>query len=337
MCYIPPVNSTSWRWLDPDIWDTLEEEVGRFSRLGEVILVGDFNARTGISPDTATFDEDGDSYLPIPPECFCQMPPLERVSQDTENNEHGMQLLNLCKASGLRIVNGRLFQDKGTGKFTCHTARGNSVVDYVIASQAIMNDFASFQVGEISLLSDHCPVEFSLEIDSEHARQRVQSREEPDCEEAHRYKWIEDKAESFQDLLKNVSVGTKLDSLMSNLATMTSDEAATKFTELLLHAGVESGALRKKTVASGKKGGHFPSNEWFDSECKCRKREINKLLKLYNANPSDVSLRSLFWDRRKAWRILVRRKKRQATYNLNSKLQSLRAKPKEFWKLINLQ
>ena len=45
----------------------------------------------------------------------------------------------MCKAVSLRIVNGRLCNDKSIGKVTCYTHNGESVVDYLLTSQANFN------------------------------------------------------------------------------------------------------------------------------------------------------------------------------------------------------
>jgi hypothetical protein len=42
-----------------------------------------------------------------------------RKSQDKQVSEHGNFLLNLCKATGFRILNGRTGADKNLSNFTC--------------------------------------------------------------------------------------------------------------------------------------------------------------------------------------------------------------------------
>ena len=55
----------------------------------------------------------------------------KRSSQDKGGlSGHGKEILELCKAINLKIVNGKAFQDKNIGKFTFHESRGSSVVDY---------------------------------------------------------------------------------------------------------------------------------------------------------------------------------------------------------------
>lgn len=78
-------------------------------------------------------------------------------------NEYGKQLLDLCQAARLRILNGRTGHDRNLGKFTCHTACISSVVDYVIVSAAFRPLISEFIVKDLSLHSDHCPLWFSID------------------------------------------------------------------------------------------------------------------------------------------------------------------------------
>ena len=60
-------------------------------------------------------------------------PPNLTKRQNFDNivNDHGKQLLDLCKTCDLRILNGRSKGDT-LGKFTFHSINGISTVDYII-------------------------------------------------------------------------------------------------------------------------------------------------------------------------------------------------------------
>ena len=49
--YIPPCNS---KYFDIELFDQLEQDVVHFSSTGSVILMGDFNSRTGKYSDTSS-------------------------------------------------------------------------------------------------------------------------------------------------------------------------------------------------------------------------------------------------------------------------------------------
>ena len=71
---------------------------------------------------------------------------LPHVSYDRKNvNQHGKWLVDLCIDNQMYILNGRTLGDF-CGKFTCHTPRGSSVVDYFILSYSLSNEILSMNV-----------------------------------------------------------------------------------------------------------------------------------------------------------------------------------------------
>ena len=90
------------------------------------------------------------------PEDYVIDSPLPRVSEDKISNEYGSQLLEFCKATGLRLANGRLGEDKNIGWFTCTKGNSSSVVVYVLCKPDLFNIICSFAIGEPNLLSGHC-------------------------------------------------------------------------------------------------------------------------------------------------------------------------------------
>jgi exonuclease III len=159
--YISPHNSTFAAKLDYCPFEMLHKDVEKYRKLGEVILGGDPNARTAVSPDYIQHDRGHD---PIPVPSFyddardgCS----KRNSQDTVINEHGRKLLSLCQSHNLRILNGRKAGDSG-GYFTCFKYNGQSVVDYALVSPALFNSVLYFNVENFTPFSDHCMVSFRL-------------------------------------------------------------------------------------------------------------------------------------------------------------------------------
>ena len=78
-------------------------------------------------------------------------------------NAFGELLLDLCKTTGLRIANGRLYNDKNIGKFTYYKHNGKSVVDYLICRDSMLDMICDFCIGDITeCSSDHVDVSFVL-------------------------------------------------------------------------------------------------------------------------------------------------------------------------------
>ena len=97
-CYLNPSKSQK---TDQKI-SRLSEDVISLHEKGEVIIIGDLNARTGKLDDTINPDKSDIEFdISIP------TPPPNRNSRDTVTDRRGLDLLELCKSVDLRIVNGR--------------------------------------------------------------------------------------------------------------------------------------------------------------------------------------------------------------------------------------
>ena len=98
----------------------------------------------------------GGKFIPggdIPP------PPNLTKRQNFDNivNDHGKQLLDLCKTCDLRILNGRSKGDT-LGKFTFHSINGISTVDYIIVSHDLFTSVQGFAVKQPNIFSDHSQI-----------------------------------------------------------------------------------------------------------------------------------------------------------------------------------
>ena len=124
------------------------------------MLTGDFNAQTSVLDDCLQVDLS--LHIPVSDEYKVDTVLDKRVSQDSKVNEYGRKLINLCISTGLRIVNGRLHEDKDMGKYTYIKKRGCSVVDYVIGSSDLFKYIHNFKVNDHTSFSDHNSIELSL-------------------------------------------------------------------------------------------------------------------------------------------------------------------------------
>ena len=90
---------------------------------------------------------------------------IQRNSFDNEINNHGKRLLEICRSSDLRIVNGTVNGDS-LGRPTFHGRNGISVIDYAICDQDLFTHIANFIVKEPLCLSDHSPIVTWLNINT---------------------------------------------------------------------------------------------------------------------------------------------------------------------------
>ena len=115
--YLPPENSTFSRRQDSDVITSLEDDISKFSKLGEILLLGDFNSH--IASEMDYIENDSDKFISNDMPYIIDTPLEHRLTQDRVLNSRGKDLLNLCFASRMRILNGR-FPGDSVGYFTCH-------------------------------------------------------------------------------------------------------------------------------------------------------------------------------------------------------------------------
>ena len=144
LVYLPHQASSMYKHdgLDSEAhWHALTTDAAEFQSSGPVLMLGDFNSRTGccLETDVSTADElaalaELVGMAPGAPTHPALASLQARQSCDTQVNAMGRHLLHMCKSRGLVILNGRLPGDE-EGTWTFHGSRGRrSVIDYAIAS-----------------------------------------------------------------------------------------------------------------------------------------------------------------------------------------------------------
>jgi hypothetical protein len=137
-CYVPPCYQRGKSNIcDRHPLLVLCEDCMEAVQLGGVLLVGDLNAHTGADRDFVLMDESG-----RPEEGMlvghASPPPLRANSDTAPCNDYGLKLLDMCKATGLIILNGRLNGDE-VGECTFRNSTTcRSLLDYFVASPALL-------------------------------------------------------------------------------------------------------------------------------------------------------------------------------------------------------
>ena len=121
MCcaYVSPRSSCRYAGDDNSKLHMLYNDVTKYNEKGHVIVLGDLNARTGVTDDFVNTSET-DKFR-IPPDCDEVKISIDDVVMKTNNrihrhrlsddkimNENGRELLELCKTTNVLIVNGRV-------------------------------------------------------------------------------------------------------------------------------------------------------------------------------------------------------------------------------------
>lgn len=144
---MPPTESP---YFEEDIFETLHREINHFQAQGNVLLCGDLNARTGCEPDS--IDPQGNNHVFGQTTLYVTPTIINQNDLDCEINKSGREVVHLCRALGLYIVNSRLRGDS-LERFTYSSALGSSVVDYAITDIDPCT-ISAFTVRQQSPLSD---------------------------------------------------------------------------------------------------------------------------------------------------------------------------------------
>ena len=203
-----------------------------------IVIVGDFNARTGVWPDYINSDENKhvdfpDSYTPD--QCS------ERSSKDPKSglNKIGRELLKFCIKTTCRILNGRSGKDKGRGEETYMSTIGNSVIDYVLVEEQYMHEVTNFEVRDHTNISDHSPLYFEIE------RESIAKIPHSPEEKRRKLKWDKNKKEEVKAAISNI--GPELDRLLNTINDV--NNLTTAFSNTIFEASY--GVIGKEVITGG--------------------------------------------------------------------------------------
>ena len=145
---------------DSYTFEKLISDLMKYEGRREVIIMGDFNSRIPDENDCVESNDENsnDDYLPIPDDIELDTCNIERNTLDIGGIScRGRELINFCKLTGYKIVNGKLGSDKEIGNYSYHTVAGSSLVDYCLTRD-------HFYVSNINTLSDHTFLTLQLKI-----------------------------------------------------------------------------------------------------------------------------------------------------------------------------
>ena len=240
----------------------LEDVAAIQSLNGNVLLAGDFNARTSTLADFMLPSEYADMLLQpdlLIPEALPHNIPDRHSADQGPPNHFGQKLLALCQDSNLLILNGRVVGDE-QGCLTCHTPNGASLVDYFIASPSLLSLTPSLHVQGRQPDSDHCPL--LLQIPRLH-----QAPTPPGpCSDRKPVKlsYKADKVETYRCALAET-----LNFHFSTDAPLSMQCYATTMQECIVSAASQTHGYQRSKVHSR------PTQPWYDDECKAIRKHLH--------------------------------------------------------------
>ena len=146
--------------------DHIYNDILKYKCIANICLMGDFNCRTGNLHEYTQDENDGIldisniNYFHQTIEDIIdnnQNVQKARVTVDTNVNEYGKELINICRINYLYILNG-IIRTYSQCVFTGHTAVGQSAVDDIIMDSLLLCHVHKFHIEEPTPLSDHCGI-----------------------------------------------------------------------------------------------------------------------------------------------------------------------------------
>ena len=318
-----------------DDYDKLCAKVAELGEEGEIIIMGDMNARTGALIDFVEMDE-GVDVLGVPisarkiytkdlQECGMS---IQRSNVDKKVYAYGHRLTDMCISGDLVILNGRCGQDKDVGNLTCVNKQGRSSIDYALCSKGVLSSILDFNVGSLNVFSDHAPINLSIFclIKDEVAGSNTQS-------EHKKFKWKEKNMDDYVNKISSEKCKNELKSIDELLdreviTPAVIDECISKLSDTILTAGA------KHTVGPVHQSRIDNNQRWYDDECRALRDEFARAQKTFRNSGSDGD-RVAMCNIRSKYRNCCRSKRRKFKMLEADDLLSLsRLNPKKFWKTV---
>ena len=324
--YISPSCSTYTQSQDQDTWDILNEEVSLYQRKGACMLMGDFNARIGTEADY--IENEDNRFNQIPTNFITDTNNIPRFNRDSTHNAYKEKLLDLCIASGQRILNGRTIGDC-FGELTCHKRNGSSTIDFGLINSDLINKVNSFQVGEFqSEISDHCPISVSVRLP---IRRSPVKRNKSKVPAPVKLIWNEETEQRFVQNISSHEFKQEINSLSTEqINECNIDQIIDKGVKLLCRA-----ASVKVKINMVKKTGKRKNKAWFTKDCAVLRSHLRAATKVFTKNPFQRNARDTVFTLKKQYKRTMRKKKQDYKNTLINKLEQMAENnPQEYWKIV---
>lgn len=315
-----------------NIWNELEDCILLVSNKfpsASLIIGGDFNARLGHS-DEQLIKESGMGPLNANDEHW---PLFRRHSLDPVTNFAGTCLFLMALRLNLVILNG-LSSGDCPGQFTYWSGLRHSVIDYILVSQELFDEYIEFTV-DIRTESDHLPLNLKRTEFWEPSRCGL-APQTPDPSALQqigrsRIKWSP---------YVNNNFGIWTQSMEGQLlwADLTSND--TEETSPIDHYNTLIRKLQPLLSRPRRSNQNdSPTNKkWFDHECTQAKLILRECFKVFQQNPNPITKLELQL-KKKNYKELLKTKKRTADSLIWQALikASIEKDNSNFWKIISSQ
>ena len=251
----------------------------------------------------------------------------KRFSMDKKVDSSGLRLLEICKEANLRIVNGRAGDDKGIGNYTFQSVLGRSVIDYILLPPRLFDRISNFFVHDITVLSDHAPLQLFLNLSMERASVSENI-------EVKTIKWNTSKIGDFRGLLQSSlnQLQSTIDGVVSGNCSI--DEGVDTFASMLYDNAFQVFGQVKRVSTDRYNSHRKYTSPWFTRDCEIARAELKQANKMFRKNGKH-ELHLLVVEKRKNYSRVKRRARSLYNRNNRQKLHEMASNnPKAFWREI---
>ncbi|KAL4457915.1 hypothetical protein ABPG75_012780 [Micractinium tetrahymenae] len=281
LCYLPPATSTHHTHLPIPPLSAIASDIHHLSSIHQtppdILLAGDFNARTANLPDgAAPYDHTALSPLipQLPPDLRHSPPsPLPpRLNSDKTINPQGREFLQLLCEASLAIANGRTPSDR-PGACTCGNinGRGTSTVDHFASSLPLFPLITDLIVLPHVPESDHRHLLLSIRCTLPTSPPPPAASPSPSIPRF-RYSPTPDSIKAYQ-----AALAADPDLSPTHLSSLPPNEAATTLQQRLLHH-ISTLYPPLPPPRPNRHPNHQRHQPWFDQECKETRRRYRAAL-----------------------------------------------------------
>ena len=320
-CYIPPQNSVVFQNNKETHFDILQNEIQLFGMKGDIIMIGDFNSRTGEIQENIT-DNLEDDRLHINTRNNTNL----RYNEDKTVNQFGKQLIAIIEEAQMIILNGRTLGD-GRGSKTCHKYNGSSTVDYMIVSTSLIDNIITFRVLEPDWFTDHSPISCLLKLRKSWTSSQ---NEQINMTPITKFIWEEDSGEKITTMLDKHET---IDTLISLAGINDTNKCTNGLTELL--TTIANNSLTKIIRLNPRKVSNNKNNSYVDHKLIEAKRDFKRAKRNYFNDKDNINRRIEFIIQKKKFKKIKYLTERYKKEDKLKKLAEIEKKqPSLFWKSI---
>ena len=288
--YIPSANSSYSKSINYDILELIEKDLTKYKAKGEVMICGDFNARTASEVDFIS--QDSPKYLPLFDSYKNDDTMRVRNNNDVVLDTRGKELLELCICNQLRIANGRCFGDI-FGKYTCFNPSGQSTVYYLLIFEGILSHILYYRVSDFIPLFSDCHCKISWEILAKFKNECHNTASNMTKKISINFKWKQDSSEKFQCALNLNEVQLKINQFQENSKHVSSaseiNKVVSEFNDILITAANLS---LSKPSSIGKRR---KNKKWFDTDLRKLRDKVISQDRLYGRFPKNLIIKGHYY------------------------------------------